>query len=658
MPISAHRFASASLLGLVTAISGCTIEHGGQPSLSDPEVVTPEDNKPTTWTIFVYGHGDHNLSPSLANDIEKMSKAELGANVNVVVLADWNASAEDAEGNKIYATGSEWYRIRGSGLEPALLRTEPEQDLDDGATLSGAIARAFKDHPADRYGLVLWNHGGSWDGGYGSDMQDGTRPRPEGMSVPKVAKAVRDGLDAAGLGGDRPLELLAFDTCLMGGAEVAYAMKDLTKVYIANAEIDYGSGLNYADTLTYIAQNPDAAAQDLARYEVKSWDALHASASADDVLLRSHIAIDTSKLEAFANATASFAEAVSRAPGAAERIASDAYFALPAYHATLADGVSDPRYRDYGQLLSAFSGDASLGTIASTAAEVRHRLSAMTLGIASGTLREEQFGFHVAFPVPKDLSSEWFGAYSQLAGDWSKTSRWNAVLENIFANRDTTPPTITSEIASNDPSGKTTLSILSADRDLGIARLSVLGADSVDPTTTIRFGLVAASALKAGKAGAMLWDGKGIAVEGPLATVVPWMMTGRDSNGQVRPPVVAVLGKLTFGGEEMDAGLLCAEDDGSAEVIMLVTPTGQTAALTTAEIVADDPRATFAPALVAKPASGGGVLRPGTPITLDKDGLAIATKPVPAGSYSLRLEADDIWGNTAVVEHAVSVQAP
>ena len=180
MPISAHRFASASLLGLVTAISGCTIEHGGQPSLSDPEVVTPEDNKPTTWTIFVYGHGDHNLSPSLANDIEKMSKAELGANVNVVVLADWNASAEDAEGNKIYATGSEWYRIRGSGLEPALLRTEPEQDLDDGATLSGASARAFKDHPADRYGLVLWNRGGSWDGGYGSDMQDGTRPRPEG----------------------------------------------------------------------------------------------------------------------------------------------------------------------------------------------------------------------------------------------------------------------------------------------------------------------------------------------------------------------------------------------------------------------------------------------------------------------------------------------
>ena len=75
-----------------------------------------------------------------------------------------------------------------------------------------------------------------------------------------------------------------------------------------------------------------------------------------------------------------------------------------------------------------------------------------------------------------------------------------------------------------------------------------------------------------------------------------------------------------------------------------------------AEIVADDPSATFAPALVAKPASGAASLRVGTPIVLDEDGLAITTKPVPAGAYSLRLDVDDVWGNTASVDHAVSVK--
>jgi len=657
MPISVHRLAAASLLGLVSGIAGCTIEvNPGRSSMSDPEIVAPGEIEPTTWTIFVYGHGDHNLSPSLANDIQKMSKAELGPNVNVIVLADWNAGAEDEDGEQIYASGSEWYRIAGGGREPELLRTEPEQDLDDPTTLSDAIARAFRDHPADRYGLVLWNHGGSWDGGYGSDVQDGTRPTPEGMSVPKVAKAVRDGLAAAGLEGDRRLELLAFDTCLMGGAEVAFAMKDLAKVYIANAEIDYGSGLNYTDTLTHIARNPAATAEDLARHEVKSWDALHAQAGADDALLRSHIAIDTTKLDALANATASFADALSKAPNAAERIASDAYFALPAYHATLADGVSDPRYRDYGQMLSAISGDPALGDVATAAADVRQRLAEMTLGVVSGALRDEQAGFHIAFPTPRDLSADWFGAYAQLAGDWSKSSRWNGVLENIFASRDTTPPTLGTELVGTDSASKTLLSVVSADRDIGIAKLSLLGADAVDPTTAIRFGLVGASAMKAGEAGMMVWDGKGVTVEGQYATVIPWMMTGRDASGRVRPPVVAVLGKLTFGGEEMQAGLLCAEGDDSSDVLMLVTPTGQTAALTAAEIVADDPGATFAPALVAKPASGAASLRAGTPIVLDEDGLAITTKPVPAGAYSLRLDVDDVWGNTASVDHAVSIE--
>lgn len=656
MPLFTQRLLAPSILGLLTCVAGCTIEvHPGRPSLSEPEINTPS-NAPdaTRWTIFVYGHGDHNLSPSLANDIRKMSQAELGRDVNVIVLADWNASAEDSDGEKLYTSGSEWYRIRGGGLEPELLRTEPEQNLDDGATLSDAIARAFLDYPADRYGLVLWNHGGSWDGGYGGDVQDGTQPLPEGISVPNVAKAVRDGLTAAGLSGDRRLELLAFDTCLMGGAEVAYAMKDLSKVYIASAEIDYGSGLNYADTLTHIARNPDASALDLGRYEVKSWDDLHATAGADDALLRSHIAIDTTKLDAFASATAAFADAVSAAPEAAEHIASSAYFALPAYSATLGDGQSDPRYRDYGQLLAAIAGDASFEALASAATNVRLRLADMTLGVVSGALREEQAGFHVAFPIPNELSNEWFGAYSKLASDWSASSRWSNVLDSMYANRDATPPTLQTELIAG-AHGHTTLSVVSADRDIGIARLSVLGADADEPTTEVSFGLVAASAMKAGEAGSIAWNGAGVAVGDQLATVIPWMMTGRDTKGRVRPPVVAVLGRLSFGGEEMDAGILYAEDDESADVVMLVTSTGQTAALTMGELVADDPTSTFAPGLLAKPASGAPSLRVGTPIVLSEDGLAITAKPVPAGDYALRLEADDVWGNKAVVDHPVTV---
>src|ERR1043165_9769177 len=61
-----------------------------------------------TWTVFVYAHADHNLSPSLVTDLAEMTSAEIGSHVRVVVLADWDSS----QGNP---GGYEWLQIRGEG---------------------------------------------------------------------------------------------------------------------------------------------------------------------------------------------------------------------------------------------------------------------------------------------------------------------------------------------------------------------------------------------------------------------------------------------------------------------------------------------------------------------------------------------------------------
>ncbi len=47
------------------------------------------DGDGAAWTIFVYGHGDHDLSVSLQTDIGEMTEATLSENVQVVVYADW-----------------------------------------------------------------------------------------------------------------------------------------------------------------------------------------------------------------------------------------------------------------------------------------------------------------------------------------------------------------------------------------------------------------------------------------------------------------------------------------------------------------------------------------------------------------------------------------
>ena len=44
-----------------------------------------------SWTILIYGHGDHNLSLALINDMIEMEKAGSSENFNIVVQADFNS---------------------------------------------------------------------------------------------------------------------------------------------------------------------------------------------------------------------------------------------------------------------------------------------------------------------------------------------------------------------------------------------------------------------------------------------------------------------------------------------------------------------------------------------------------------------------------------
>ena len=117
-------------------------------------VACGDDKSDPTWTVFIYGHADHNLSASLVNDMAEMSKARLSDNFQLVVMADWDSSQMSAEGDN-YPSGTEWYRVAGNGKPPELLESEGEQNLDDPAVLQASIEKAFTKFPADRYGLIL-----------------------------------------------------------------------------------------------------------------------------------------------------------------------------------------------------------------------------------------------------------------------------------------------------------------------------------------------------------------------------------------------------------------------------------------------------------------------------------------------------------------------
>ncbi len=103
------------------------------------------------WTFMVYMAGDNNLSGAGDADLREMRKIGSTADVNVVTQFD---NAGDV-GTKRYIVQRDRINERVESLG--------ETDSGDPKVLIDFVAWARAEYPAERYALVLWNHGGGWE---------------------------------------------------------------------------------------------------------------------------------------------------------------------------------------------------------------------------------------------------------------------------------------------------------------------------------------------------------------------------------------------------------------------------------------------------------------------------------------------------------------
>jgi hypothetical protein len=664
--------AYASLLLAATMI-GCG---DSEPKTTDTDAGTPADPDAgqeadagdaavavdDSWTFFVYGHGDHTLSHSLLRDIAEMANAKLTNDVHVVVLADYDSSQTvSTMDDTKFPDGSEWLHITGSGADPVVVDTTPEQNLDDPAVLSAAIAKAFTLYPAGHHAVVLWDHGGSWRQGFGSDTQNGTVAEPTPMSPATVAKAVKAGMADAGL--TKPLDLFSFDACLMAGTEVAWEFLDLADVYIGNAEIDYGDGWDYEAFLSYLALHPGDGAQSLGTAEVATWDAQHKAASANDIILRSHVALDTQKLLDFGDAYADFVDAWRAAGVGASSAARAAYFSLPPYLNQLSGPSSSPELRDVGQFLRqiAGGGDAALGTKAQAALDA---LKAAILKRSQGELRgmASQFGVHIELPLAANFPQKSYDDYRLKATEWIAQSGWDDALFDYANADDGKEPTVeASALAYTDGSGYE-IDFSAPDADVAeVAGYLTVYESSADTVTML--GLIVKGAIEPAKPYAFDWD-KAVTVitdsSGTAQLVAPFVWedlgTTIGSLDSV-PPLLAVQGLFSpQAGEVYDAVLLYQDGANTVETLTLIDPP---VTFSLAEIVSDYPGSLFAPQFEQLSlADQTSDLVQGQPFALDAPSLAVGYAEGADGAYAILTNVTDVFGNTGTSVTQVDLPVP
>jgi hypothetical protein len=625
-------------------------------------VTCTADVEAKTWTVFVYGQADSNISADLADNIQEMAKATLSDDITVIVMVDWNSSLPNrfdpscADGTSACPNlpeRTQWFKIRGNNQDAELLKTTDEIDSTDPEELSAAVAEVFTTYPADRYAVMLWNHGGSWDGGYGVDNDDGNLADGTSMTHLEATDAVRAGMTAAGITGPRPLSFFFFDTCLMGNVEVAYQARELAHVYFGNAEVDFGAGLNYRDILSTLSATPGAPLNELAASEVIGWGVRHKSKGISDELLRSHVALDTSKMDAFAAAMEAFTDAaLADWANVGDEMARFAYDARPAFSVELSSGEPSESYRDVGQFLTFFE-DSVHTDLAAKAAAAKAALAELVIANDAGELRlgAGQSGLSIALPIPQSFTSDVATSYDTLASAWSTDTGWGAVL-GAFKPTDGEEPTATTTLTNGDAPDADHLPTVTVAAGATAAEVVIEVAEFVTNERWLTYGVLGVYPIDAATGEvtaswdlqlAALTDGAGGEQAVTLRRFVPG---GFDGSGAATPGLELVPGMCDFGDGDQNCDLVVRTDTWETISVLDRYEPEQPVSYDLSEVAGYFPGATFTPYLDATDQAGAPVEpEPGAAFLFPESGtLSLSRMDAPTAIYSIVTNVFDYYG--------------
>ena len=239
------------------------------------------------WTVLAYLAADNDLEDAALADIKEMERVgSRRGQVEIVVQVDRGASDDRPNGD--WHSARRYYITRGRSrrrITSRLLADLGEVNTGDPRVLEDFLAFGVRAYPAERYALIIWNHGSgvyvpeemlavsgarSHFGGGVSDIMPLQPLRP----FPAMSEPVPR-LDPLGFGlayddrsGDcldtrelervlatghrllgHKIDLVGMDACLMAMLEIAWQIRDHARVLVASEEIEPGTGWPYAAIL-------------------------------------------------------------------------------------------------------------------------------------------------------------------------------------------------------------------------------------------------------------------------------------------------------------------------------------------------------------------------------------------------------------------------
>uniref|UniRef100_A0A7C4TEL7 T9SS type A sorting domain-containing protein n=1 Tax=candidate division WOR-3 bacterium TaxID=2052148 RepID=A0A7C4TEL7_UNCW3 len=255
------------------------------------------------WTIMVYMNADNNLETYGIQDFNEMEAGGgSNSNRNVVVQIDRIPGYDNSNGDW---TGCRRYYVtsdnNSSTINSTLIQDLGEVDMGSPTTLVQFVQWAKQNYPANKYFLVLWDHGDGWylasqpnDAilfrGFSNDETSGNAIDVANGELNSALSQIKSALG-------KNIDLVGWDACLMGMWEVMDITKNYANILVSSEETEGGAGWYYTSFLNDLNNNPTMSALDLGKAVVNGTS----GQSTLDVTDLSQIATLTTKIDAFAN---------------------------------------------------------------------------------------------------------------------------------------------------------------------------------------------------------------------------------------------------------------------------------------------------------------------------------------------------------------------
>ncbi|MEE9911800.1 MAG: peptidase C11 [Deltaproteobacteria bacterium] len=234
------------------------------------------------WTFMVYLAGDNNLDANGLKDLAEMKT--VGSSDDINLLAQFDRAGADRKTKR-------YFLHKGTPLAKDAVLQLGETNTGSPDALVDFIRWSVKNYPAERYALVLWNHGGGWDDTdvyaderlraihrparghirhtfFLSNFQTALKQaaggaKPRAILYDDDAKDFLDNIEmkkvlaAAQKAAGHKIDILGMDACLMSMAEVACQVRSSVRYTVGSEQTEPLDGWPYHTVLACLAKKPD-----------------------------------------------------------------------------------------------------------------------------------------------------------------------------------------------------------------------------------------------------------------------------------------------------------------------------------------------------------------------------------------------------------------